>query len=470
MQRIKIQRIMLLTIVFLLLSAFIIPVNAGEIHKAARAGDLAKIKLLLEKEPGLVNEKTGTGNTPLFFAVFGGHSEVVDFLISKGAEVSDKNNAGENVLHYAAYSGSVKLLKFFLDKGLDINSADIFGEIPLHKAAAANKLPAVKLMIENNADINAGNSGGKTPYQLASTPEHKELTEYLIAKGADREPDKFPVLNEAYLGQKRPGLEPELFAPGIISTPRAHEMDPAFYPGLKEFYYCVSSIYFSMKREGKRWSEPDTALFSGKYPDYEVFFTHDGKQMYFISLRPPENWEIWYADRTGSVWGKVKLLGEPFKAGFYPTVSKNGNIYFTGFWASGKPPGIYRSLLKNGEYSKPEKLSKQINFPAGSFEACIAPDESYIIFASGDSTTGYGNNDLYISFRGKDGLWSKARNFGPDVNTAGNDSRPVLSPDGKYFFFSSDRYGTNDIFWADIEIIQHLKNNRQKSNNEIKIP
>ena len=29
---------------------------------------------------------------------------------------------------------------------------------------------------------------------------------------------KFPILKGAYLGQKTPGINPELFAPGIIST------------------------------------------------------------------------------------------------------------------------------------------------------------------------------------------------------------------------------------------------------------
>lgn len=35
---------------------------------------------------------------------------------------------------------------------------------------------------------------------------------------AQNEKETFPVLTGKYLGQEPPGLEPELFAPGIIST------------------------------------------------------------------------------------------------------------------------------------------------------------------------------------------------------------------------------------------------------------
>jgi ankyrin repeat protein len=41
---------------------------ASEIHEAVRAGDLAKIKALVVKDPKVVNEKDDRGRTPLHFA------------------------------------------------------------------------------------------------------------------------------------------------------------------------------------------------------------------------------------------------------------------------------------------------------------------------------------------------------------------------------------------------------------------
>jgi hypothetical protein len=49
-----------------------------------------------------------------------------------------------------------------------------------------------------------------------------------------------------------------------------------------------------------------------------------------------------------------------------------------------------------------------------------------------------GGSDLYLSER-KDGAWSTPRHLGPKVNSSALDFCPILSPDGKYLFFSSTR-------------------------------
>ena len=62
-------------------------------------------------------------------------------------------------------------------------------------------------------------------------------------------------------------------------------------------------------------------------------------------------------------------------------------------------------------YSLPEKLSDAVN-DEGCFRPYIAPDESYIIFDREESDKNIGNHDeedLYISFRGKDGSWTGAK-------------------------------------------------------------
>ncbi|MFC1564534.1 hypothetical protein ACFL6G_06325 [candidate division KSB1 bacterium] len=264
-------------------------------------------------------------------------------------------------------------------------------------------------------------------------------------------------LRGEYLGQKKPGMKPEIFAPGIISTEDANEMDPAFHPDMNEFYFVRGYTYLVMKRKNNIWTDADTASFSGKYPDFEAFITHDGKKLFFISRRPPENWESYFVERSGpGGWKNARLIGENLKGAFYPTLSVKGNIYFTGFWHEGPPFSIYCSQPDNGRFTDPVKLPDEIN-NNGAFEALIAPDESFIIFGKADRPDGYGGNDLYISFRSDEGLWRDAVNMGQGINTGFHDSRPVLSPDGKYFFFSSNRYGTNDIFWINSEIIKKIK-------------
>ena len=88
----------------------------------------------------------------------------------------------------------------------------------------------------------------------------------------------------------------------------------------------------------------------------------------------------------------------------------------------------------------------------------IASDESFLIFCS-SRPGGYGSYDLYIAFRKKDGTWTKAKNMGPEINTSGEEARPSITPDGKYFFFTRGDVNPDwrDIFWINAGFIETLK-------------
>lgn len=74
-------------------------------------------------------------------------------------------------------------------------------------------------------------------------------------------------------------------------------------------------------------------------------------------------------------------------------------------------------------------------------------DESYIIY-DGESTSGYGNCDLYISFN-KNGTWTEPYNLGPEINTDQCEMTASVSPDGKYLFFHRGGEDNGDIYWID---------------------
>ena len=86
----------------------------------------------------------------------------------------------------------------------------------------------------------------------------------------------------------------------------------------------------------------------------------------------------------------------------------------------------------------------------------IAPDESYLLFSS-MRPDGNGDFDLYVSYKKKDGTWTKAKNLGDTINTSARESISVVSPDGNYLFFMSRRNGIGELFWVDARIIEELK-------------
>ena len=247
-------------------------------------------------------------------------------------------------------------------------------------------------------------------------------------------------------------VEPIIFSEGIIST-ADDESHPAFTSDGKTLYFLKNAPLFnhwtivvSQYRNGK-WGTPEVAPFSGQYSDADPFITQDGKNLFFISTRPvdgkpKEDTDIWMIEKKASGWSEPRHLGPLINSNsseWFPTVTKDGTLYF----GSDRPGGkgrtdIWRSKLVNGKYSEPENLGDAINSSASEVEPYIAPDESFIIFAAAGRPDGQGAFDLYISYN-QNGLWTKGENLGDKINSSAWDFSPKISPDGKYFFFTSNR-------------------------------
>ena len=87
--------------------------------------------------------------------------------------------------------------------------------------------------------------------------------------------------------------------------------------------------------------------------------------------------------------------------------------------------------------------------------------EKYIIFAA-KHESGFGDIDLYISFKTEEDKWGTPINMGDKINTKTRERFPVVSPDGKYLFFMRHTE-TQDFFWVSTELIENLKT-QSKSN------
>ena len=250
----------------------------------------------------------------------------------------------------------------------------------------------------------------------------------------------------------KPLSEPAIFAEGIVST-GDFDSHPAFTPDGKTLYFVRSTPNFNLWTilvshfERGKWSTPEVAPFSGQYSDADPCVTADGSRFYFISNRPvvgksKPDLDIWVMDKTATGWSEPKNIGVPINSSgneWYPTVASNGTVYFGSDREGGKGrTDIYRSRLVNGKYSEPENLGDAINTPLNEFEPLIAPDESYLIFMAGGRADGRGGFDLYISYN-RSGVWTQPTNLGDKINSSGNEYSPTISPEGKYFFWTSTR-------------------------------
>ena len=141
----------------------------------------------------------------------------------------------------------------------------------------------------------------------------------------------------------------------------------------------------------------------------------------------------------------------------HPTIAKNGNIYFFSL-VKGRSTDLFCSKFINNHYEKPFNLGPSINTEYNETDPFVAPDDSYIIFQS-KRPGGFGNNDLYVSFKKRDGSWCKPINMGPLINSEQSDKCGRVTLDGRFFIFSRGRTGSkmSDFFWIDAKIIKILK-------------
>ncbi|MEO9513273.1 MAG: DUF5050 domain-containing protein [Flavobacteriaceae bacterium] len=264
-------------------------------------------------------------------------------------------------------------------------------------------------------------------------------------------PFQFPPLEGPYMGQDPPGMVAEPFAPGIIST-KGWEVEGVFVPGMKEFYFTTSagesfpSVVIGFRMENNVWKKHVEFKRNG-----EPAFSPDGQRMHMAKG---------YKDRMGEGWSERKSLGPLFDRDDWGimrlTASSKGTYVFDDY----KSKDVIRiSTIKDGKRQPPVLMGPIVNSGEWTAHPFIAPDESYLIWDS-EREDGFGDSDLYISFKQPDGSWGPAINMGAEVNTDKWEAYASVTSDGKYILFNRgvDPENRNtDIYWVDAGIIERLR-------------
>lgn len=164
-------------------------------------------------------------------------------------------------------------------------------------------------------------------------------------------------------------------------------------------------LFFTRKEDGQWMEAEEFKTINTRYNEGSACLSKDGRNLYFARCNSPDsfgNCDIFGATLTAdSVWGNVRNLG------------KNIN---TLSWDS------HPSLSHSGD----------------------------TLFFASDRLGGFGLSDVYYSVKGKDGVWQKAQNIGPIINTRGNEVSPFYHHRHNVLYFSSDgqplTFGDFDIY------------------------
>ena len=268
-----------------------------------------------------------------------------------------------------------------------------------------------------------------------------------------------PTIENPYLGQKPPEMTPIPFAPGLVST-EIYEYDGAFTPDMKAFYFIrrgeenKKSAFYEYKYNDTNgiWEKSEVASpWIGR-----PVISPDGETMHLGDR---------YLSRTESGWSELQNLEPPTVSNdsmyiMRLSASANGTYYFDTYKENDPAFPIRYSRLINGKHEEPKALPKAINTGTFLSHPFIAPDESYLLFDA-EREDGFGESDIHISFKQKDGTWGNGINLGDKINTNAWEASASITPDGKYLFFSrnvgSEDYENVDIFWVDAQFMENLR-------------
>lgn len=219
-------------------------------------------------------------------------------------------------------------------------------------------------------------------------------------------------------------------------------------------FLIANPIAFKISNLGESINSP--------YDDHSPLVSLKGDAIFFTSRRPadgrskldddqfPE--KIWLSSSADTTWKEAENLKSFFKKNEHESavsLSPNGkNLFLFKNDPDGK--NLYVSILTNGQWSVPQRLSNNINSYENETHCSLSSDESTLFFTS-DIEGGFGEMDIYMVKKDMNGTWGLPRNLGPNINTKYNEETPMIYLDGKTLYFASEGHnsmGQFDIFYS----------------------
>lgn len=281
----------------------------------------------------------------------------------------------------------------------------------------------------------------------------------------------FIETSDAYFGLTPPELIPEVFAPGIVSDSTwAEHCQVAVSPKGDEIYWSAWTTAYKTEDGTKNteqlfytkfingtWTKPVITEFTANNRhglNGGPVFSPDGSRLYFYQVKSPwmsSPMNTYYVDKINGTWvTEPVVVSDSYNfdsRNYTPVFTEKGNAYKNSTYL-----GKFKYNQGVFEFTDTVVIHKEFR-PA--WNVYVSPKEDYIIFAA-MHTIGYGDVDLYISFKEQNDTWGYPINLGPEINTELRERFPVVSPDGKYLFFMRHTK-TQDFFWVSTDILKEFK-------------
>ncbi|XP_047322691.1 putative ankyrin repeat protein RF_0381 [Impatiens glandulifera] len=139
----------------------------GDLHAAARSGDLMAVQRICSSNPLAINSRDKHSRAPLHLASWAGQAQVVDYLCKNKADVGAAAMDDMGAIHFASQKGHLEVVRTLVSSGVSIKSANRKGMTALHYAVQGSHLDLIKYLVKKGANATEKTKAGKTAHDLA---------------------------------------------------------------------------------------------------------------------------------------------------------------------------------------------------------------------------------------------------------------------------------------------------------------
>ncbi len=123
-----------------------------------------------------IDYKWCDNNTPLMYAIKGGHTRIALTLLSKGARPNWENDHGDTALGLACWFNYTEVAQALISNGADLDySSEICKDTHLINASKRGRIEIVQILISNGADLDSRNIFHKTAFDMALNDKVRDV-------------------------------------------------------------------------------------------------------------------------------------------------------------------------------------------------------------------------------------------------------------------------------------------------------
>ncbi len=156
------------------------PLSVDKLFDAAHDGELLLVKQALTGDGLAVDAVDAEKRTALMLASFNGHTDVVTYLLERGADVKAVDASRRTALMFASSGPFTETVKVLLKGGADPNATDSFETwTALMFAASEGHKDVCQALLDGGADSNLKDKDGDTALNHAQNNKHQEVVDLL---------------------------------------------------------------------------------------------------------------------------------------------------------------------------------------------------------------------------------------------------------------------------------------------------